>query len=152
MFRQTMFSALILSVAVTNGVPMTAAVAQGDKPAKQQKDNKLDELLKERLETLKEILKQTTHDYHTGKASFERVHHATRALLNAKLEMCTSGKERIAVLEEILTLAKQHEQSAQTRFKAGQAPATDALLARVVRLEAEIAIEREKSKMSSPPK
>jgi hypothetical protein len=110
------------------------------------KDSKLKKLLKERLATLRELAKQTTADYQTGKVSFDRVHQAMRAVLNAELELCESDKERITALESIVAHAKEYEKFAAQRYRNGAAPASDVLMARAGRLEAEIALERVKSK------
>jgi hypothetical protein len=111
------------------------------------KDAKLKELLKERLATLKEVVKLTTADYQTGKVSFERLQLASEALLHARLELCDSDKERITVLEEAVALAKESEKNATQRYKAGTASQSDALMATAARLEAEIALERAKGKI-----
>jgi hypothetical protein len=109
-------------------------------------DAKLKELLQERLATLRKLVKQTQADYLAGKVSFDRLHQATRALLDAELEQCESDKERIPVLEKIVALAKDSEKSAVQRYETGNATQSDALMATASRLEAEIALERAKSK------
>jgi hypothetical protein len=112
-------------------------------------DAKLDDLLKQRLATLRALADQTTKDYKAGRVSFERVHHAAQALLHAELELCSSDKERIAVLEKIVAEAKGYETNAVERYKSGAAPSSDALMATASRLEAEIALERAKSKVAA---
>jgi outer membrane protein TolC len=67
-------------------------------------------------------------------------------LLNAQLEQCESDKERIKVLEEMVALAKESEKNAVQRYQTGAAPQSDALMATAARLDAEIALERAKSK------
>ncbi|MCI0456146.1 MAG: efflux RND transporter periplasmic adaptor subunit [Gemmataceae bacterium] len=109
-------------------------------------DSRLKALLKERLATLRALAEQTTKDYQTGRASFDRVHQAMRALLHAELELCDSDKERIAVLERIVAQAKEYEKRADQRYKSGAVSISDALMAVAGRLEAEIALERAKAK------
>jgi outer membrane protein TolC len=115
------------------------------------KDSKLKELQEERLSTLRELVKATTADYVTGRVPFDRVQQATRALLDAELEQCQSDKERITVLEKIVALAKESEKNAVQRYKTGAAPHSDALMATAARLEAEIALERLRSKGPTRP-
>jgi multidrug efflux pump subunit AcrA (membrane-fusion protein) len=109
-------------------------------------DGKLKELLKQRLAAVRALVKGATADHEAGKVSFERVHQARRALLHARLELCETDKERIALLEEAAALGKQHEEHAAQRYKAGAAPQSDVLMAAAARLQAEIALERAKSK------
>jgi hypothetical protein len=116
------------------------------------KGSRLKQLLKERLTTLRKLVDQTTRDYQAGRVSFDRVHQAMAAMLRAELELCDSDKERIAVLEKIVDQAKAHEKNAVQRYKAGNAPASDVLMATADRLEAEIALERAKSKVAAHPK
>jgi outer membrane protein TolC len=116
------------------------------------KDSKVKELLKERLATLRKLVHAVTADYVKGQVSFDRVQQATRALLDAELEQCESDKERIKVLEKIVTLAKESEKSAEQRYKTGNAAQSDVLMATAARLEAEIALERAKGKPAAQSK
>jgi hypothetical protein len=116
------------------------------------KDAEVKELLNERLATLDQLVKATTADYHAGKVPFDRMEQATRALLNARLEQCETDKERIKVLGDIVALAKESEKSAVQRYKSGNAPHSDVLMATAARLEAEIALERDNCAVSAKPK
>ena len=122
----------------------------GDGPPRT-KDVNVKELLKERLAVLRELSDLTTKDYETGRGSFDRVHQAARAVLDAELELCESGKERLAILEKIVAQAKESEKTAEQRYKTGNAPRSDVLTATAARLEAEIALERAKSKVPARP-
>ncbi len=115
-------------------------------------DSKLKELLNERLATLRDLVKATQAAYLTGKVSFDRLHQAQRALLHAELELCDLDKERITVLVKAVALAKDFEMNALERYKSGAATQSDVLLGTAARLEAEIALERAKSKMPAGPK
>jgi hypothetical protein len=116
------------------------------------KDCKLKELLKERLAVLREVSSEVTANYRQGKESFDRVQQATRALLDAELDVCETDKDRITVLEKIVILAKQNETHAEQRFRLGGVPRTHVLMATAGRLETEIALERAKSKAPARPK
>jgi outer membrane protein TolC len=116
------------------------------------KNAKIKKLLKERLAVVREIAKQTGQEYRIGKVSFDRVHQAQRAVLHARLELCESDKERLAVLEEALALATEYEKTAAQLYQTGRVPASDALQARAGRLEAEIAVERAKVRISAKSK
>lgn len=114
--------------------------------AQEPKAGKLKELLKERHATLKEIAAQTARAYQTRGVPIERLHEAEEAVLKAELDLCDSDKERIAVLEKLVALAKGQEEREMELVKAGSVPGTALLRAKANRLEAEIALERAKSK------
>jgi len=116
------------------------------------KDSKVKKLLTERLATLRELVKVTDAEYRVGKASFDRVQQAQRALLNARIELCESDKERIMVLEDMVSLAREHEKIAAQRYKTGVATQSDVLLATAARLEVEITLERIRAKVPNPGK
>jgi outer membrane protein TolC len=113
--------------------------------AAEQKDGKVKELLKERLATLKTLADLTVNDYKAGRVSFDRVHQAMRAVLDAELELCESAKERVTILEQAVKLAKEFETVAEAQFRIGKVTQSDVLLAKVNRLDTEIALERAKA-------
>ena len=116
------------------------------KRAEEPKDDKVKQLLKERLAVLQEVARMAAEEYKTGKSSFDRVHRARMAVVDARVELCESDKERIAILEEAVVLARDNEKVATQRYQAGQAPASDPLMAQAGRLDAEIALERVKNR------
>jgi outer membrane protein TolC len=144
----TRVQGLGIALAVLLIVGGDAPRAQADEP----KDIKVNELLKERLALLQEVVKQTTADYQSGKVSIDRVHHAQMAVLNSRLELCETDKERITILEEAVALAKNSEETATALYKAGKVPASDRLMAKAARLETEIALERARAKVTARPK
>jgi hypothetical protein len=108
------------------------------------------QLQAEHTAALRSLVKLTTAEYRTGKVPFERVLLARQALLKAELGLCTSEKERIAVLRDAVALAKGHEATARQRYEAGTALQSDALLAAAARLRTEIALERASVKTPAP--
>jgi hypothetical protein len=107
---------------------------------------KLQELLKERLATVREIAKLTMAAYKTLAIPYDEVREATRMLLEAELEQCDSDKARIAVLEKFVVEAKKLEEQTGQLSKTGQAPTRTALKAKADRLQIEIALEQAKAK------
>ena len=71
---------------------------------------------------------------------------ANQRVLKAELELAKTDKERFAIHEKQVEVAKQIEELAEQHFKAGVARQVDVLNARADRLEAEIALERAKAK------
>jgi multidrug efflux pump subunit AcrA (membrane-fusion protein) len=108
-------------------------------------DTKVQELLNERLATVKELAKATQAAYLQGKATIAEVTQANTLLVKAELELCKSDKERVAVHEKAVTLAKEYEKNAEQLFTTGRATQASVLAVRADRLEAEIAYERIKA-------
>lgn len=143
--RQHAVPVLVFLLLLTGGIvdwPFAGPRADAAEP----QDSKLKILLKERLAVLKEIAAQTEKAAKSGEVPFERVLRASEAVLKAELDLAESDKQRIAVFEKMVALAKQREEQAVNVVKMGQAPANLVLQAKVSRLEAEIALERAKSK------
>jgi multidrug resistance efflux pump len=116
------------------------------------KGSKVKELLKERLATLRELVKlETLVYYKAGAGSYDQVHEAARMLLQAELEQCDSDKERVALLEKFVAEVKKQEQLAVQLNKAGRGPTGTALKAKADRLQAEIALERARAKLAAGP-
>jgi RNA polymerase sigma factor (sigma-70 family) len=117
------------------------------------KNSKVEQLLKERLAALRDIAAETEHRFKkTGTVPFEDLIQAKLAVLKAELDLCQSAKERIAIHEKIVALARELEAVADARFKAGRVPPGDLLKAKVNRLEAEIDLEREKAREAAERK
>ncbi|HJZ53544.1 MAG TPA: TolC family protein [Gemmataceae bacterium] len=95
---------------------------------------------------------RTQAAYETGKATFAEVAEANALLLKAELELCESDKERLLVYEKALALAIECEKVAVQRYHAGQATHASVLAAKANRLEAEIAYERAKARVTPPDK
>ena len=131
--------------------PALATAGPGPDPS-ETKNARVKQLLKQRLATLHELVKVATAEYRAGRTSFDRVQQATRALLDAELEQCESDKARIDMLEKIVALMTESEKNAVQRYQTGAASQSDALMATAARLEAEIALERVKSKASAKPR
>jgi RNA polymerase sigma factor (sigma-70 family) len=117
------------------------------------KNAKVEQLLKERLAALRDIATETDQRFKaSGQASPDAVIHARLAVLKAELELAQSAKERVAIYEKNVALAKELEGIAEALFKAGRVPSSDRLKAKVYRLEAEIELEREKARAAGERK
>jgi outer membrane protein TolC len=114
-------------------------------------DSKIKELLNERLTLQRKIHGLMKESYRVGEKSSEEVHHAQLAIFETELELCETDKDRIVVLEKILTAAKEYEvQVANEKVLAGTATAIDKAKAKISRLNAEIALERAKARVAPP--
>jgi hypothetical protein len=111
-------------------------------------NSKLKALLKERLVALQGIASEATKGNRSGNASLAKVHEANQAVQKAELDLCDTDKERITVLENMVTDAKDYESQISQLVKGGVLPSNNSLTlkAKVDRLEVEIALERVKGK------
>src|SRR5690348_5908727 len=96
----------------------------GDRPARAEgaKDSKVRRLLKERLAVLEKIAAGTEERFNGpfgGRISVKDLYEAKRAVLQAKLELCDSDKERIAILEKLVVVAREYEDKMSEQVKAG---------------------------------
>ncbi len=144
------WSAAVLLLTLA-GVAVYAASRPAESPAvvptqTEGKQDRVKELLQERLTTCREMVRQVETRYKNGQCTYDEVHSAARMTLDAELEVCTTDKERVAVLEKFLPEAKRHEQTAETFFKSGQGTMTTALKARADRLRVEIDLERARAR------
>ncbi len=103
---------------------------------------KIQELLQARLAITKELASLAANAHRAGEAPIEHVFQANQAVLKAQLDLCESNKERIAIMERFVELARDQEEHAVKSYKTGRATASAPLNAKVVRLEAEIALEK----------
>jgi outer membrane protein TolC len=102
-------------------------------------------LLKERVSTAKEIYELLLEKYKAGAGNIGSVHRAKVAWMNARLSIAETRAERLKIYEEILTEAKDWEQSAIRNLENGAGLQIEVLTARAERIEAEIALEQEKA-------
>ena len=111
-------------------------------------ESRIKALLTERLATLKDLAAETVKSYQAGGARFTDVHAANEAMFRAELDLAESQKARLAIHEKLVAEAKQHEEHVGHLAKSETGRSLLPLKARVHRLEAEIAFEREKEKGS----
>ena len=101
---------------------------------------------------LREAVDDTKAAYQAGRTSIDRLQQALRSQYDAELEICDTDKEKLRVHQEIFNLARENEQSTEQRFKSGDVPKIDLLMATASRLSAAIALERVKAKLEVPSK
>jgi RNA polymerase sigma factor (sigma-70 family) len=108
---------------------------------------KVQALLKERLDLLKKVAQHQRELYKQGVASQSTVWQADLRVHKGELDLCENARERIAVLEKIVEVSKKMEDQMASQHKSGQASASMLMEATISRLDAEIALEREKARV-----
>ena len=104
----------------------------------------IEALLKERRNTLQQLVESIEALYRSGVAPLDYLLRATDELLAAQLELAKSKEERIAIYRERLKNARRLENRSETIHKEGRASVTEYLRAKAARLKAEIELARER--------
>jgi tetratricopeptide (TPR) repeat protein/thiol-disulfide isomerase/thioredoxin len=105
-----------------------------------------------RSATLKEIAAEKEKAFGAGRTTAEDVLQSRLLVLRAELELCNSNRERVAVHEKIVAVAKEIEDTLASYYKAQRLSHSDLLTVKANRLEAEVALERAKAKAAGPQK
>ena len=114
--------------------------------AEEPDNSRINTLLKERLETLRELAALTAKLHDRGAASLKDLHAANEAVLREELEFATSQNARIDILERLVAEARDYEKRVAQSAKAGAVQPVLALEAKAQRLKTEIALERARQK------
>jgi outer membrane protein TolC len=120
------------------------AIAAPKLPAKP--SEKLQALLKARLEAAKTEVDARNKEFEAGRGTLVFIFDASKRLLQAELEVSDKKSDRLAAYEAFLKLAKEIEETNKQRFDDGKIPVQDLAQATYYRLEAEIWLEREKDR------
>jgi len=139
------FSALPISIlalllggyCVLHSIRVEAQTSQG---------SKVRGLQEQRLETLRSLVTITTERYKDGQVSFDELSSATRARDEAELDLCTSDRERIPILERLVADAKLHEDAVAKLAAMKLQSERSVLRAKADRLQQEILLEQAKAK------
>jgi hypothetical protein len=109
-----------------------------------QSDSPLRKLLKERFNTAVEEVRAANALYGSGKTTLDAVLEAMGRFAKAGVELAQTPAERVRYRELTLTSAQTMEAMVQDRFQEGGASLDAMLRAKGVRLDAEIALLRER--------
>jgi RNA polymerase sigma factor (sigma-70 family) len=126
---------------------------QGEPAEGRAGDNaKLRALLKERLAAVQTHAERVRLLNKQGAASQEEVKQADLRVYKAELDLCDTPQQRIAVLEKSAKVYEEVEDHTTALARQGAASSGAVIEAKLSRLEAQIAVEREKAKLATPPR
>jgi outer membrane protein TolC len=131
--------AVVLAVAV--GM-LTPTVVVGEAQPKKEAE-KIDKLLQQRRDTLRQLVKVVTVEYQQGISGFESVYRASDQLIGAELDLAKNAEARIAILQRRVELMKNLFSLVDAKHKAGQGTTAQLLTAKAALLEAQIDLLRE---------
>jgi hypothetical protein len=125
-----------------------AAAAPVEPPKTPAKDDaaELRQLQQQRINVLSRLVELLTRQYKSGTAGFGEVAAAQIQLVDAKLDATEKPKERLALLEEQVKMAKALRDVADMRFRNGACTAADVCRAKALCLEIKIKLLRERGK------
>jgi outer membrane protein TolC len=136
-------SAQAPSTAPAKGKPVVvAARPNGQTPVKMPT---LAELRTERRKLLEQLYQLAVERQRQGTGSPGEVAAARLTLLDADLEMTTDRAKRITLLEEVVRIRREQEETVIARVQSGVATQSETMKAKVARLDAEIALRKEQA-------
>jgi outer membrane protein TolC len=105
----------------------------------------IERLLKQRRDTLRQVVELANAEYGAGRATQTDVVHATESLIEAELELTTDKAERIALREKRVESLRNLEQYTRAKQLVAVATSAELLAATAARLKAEIELLRERA-------
>lgn len=137
--RQRVTSVAIFTIMTLGFVTLLCGVKAGDKG---NPPDKIKELQKQHVATLYEVRTAMKAMFLAGAAGFDEVLTANLAALDADLDLAETQEQRIKLLGDAVTQAREFEETITKMFQTGQANRVDVLRTTAGRLEREIALER----------
>jgi hypothetical protein len=134
-------------IAAVLGIALLSAAASSQVGRQDDSAQRIKELQKERLATLKEMVDTIKTMRRGGVISVDEVYDATQLLLNAELDAAEGDADRIKLLEEYVGTAKGLEAMVDAQRQAAVVNYASVLKTKSRRLEAEIALEQAKAKL-----
>jgi len=137
--------ALAVRGQVTAPRPSTKPAPSKSAPA----DNaRLRALLTEKRDALRQIEESRRSDHQQGIDNQEHLIRASLAVIDADLDLAQTPNERVALCEKRVRLRRELESFVQAQRQAGVGTLVELQQAKVDRLDAEIALERERDAAS----
>ena len=134
-----------LVAAMTMCVGLLAwSIVVGQTPDANQTEQ-LDELLRQRQATLRQLVEVVTEEYRQGIREIESVVRATDQLIAADLELAKTSKDRNTLLQVRVEVMKDFFAMANMKFMAGTASQSELLSARAALLDSQIQLAREQA-------
>jgi hypothetical protein len=123
----------VLVVAAAVAGPVQVRAADPDVPK---------ELLKARLEAVRQVFKAAKHEQEVGRGLFEDLPLWSRRLLEAERALATTKEEHVTACRQHLERMKEFERIEKARYESGRVSIKDYAAATYHRTEAEIVLAR----------
>ena len=114
-------------------------------PAKEEKASPPWELARAKVDAARRACLAIAQEYLEGRASAEQVHQWSQRWMNAEREVNSKKAEQLEALKSHVNRMQQLEKAAQDRLRTGKGLPSDVSAAEYHRLEAELALSRQRS-------
>ena len=146
-----------LLVAAASGLLASPARPQdGEKSSPEKRADvstqKVRELQKERIATLKDLADVLAALYQKGAVEASVVGEAKLMLFQAEMEVAATEADRVAICQKTVDALKEMEAMAKAHKQAARGTEASVLMFKALRLEAEIKLEQAKSKLAKKGK
>lgn len=144
---KTKFYGVVVAATLAIGLLALPVISAGqDTSQDAEETGSLDELLRQRRDTLQQLVEVVTEEYRIGTKSFNSVVQAKDRLIDAELELADSRQERLALLQQQVEMFEAFSAMTDERFALGQVPQSDRLAVRAAFLDAKIKLARERER------
>lgn len=127
-------------------LPGVAAQAPNQKTAQPIVEDRLSDMLRKREDVVSREFEMRWKQFLAGQGTLDLVINASERWREAQLELCGSKEERLKRLEAHVERMTETAKILEARVEAGRVTAKDGLFAEYARLDAEIRLERERSR------
>lgn len=136
---------IVMLMATTLVVSVANSQDKGGIKNQDESTQKIKELQKEQIATLKEMTEAAGELFRRGAASVDEIYEARTLLFQAELDAAETDAGRIKLYEGLVATMKDYEELAIARKMAAQGTHVAVLKVKARRLQAEIALERLKA-------
>lgn len=140
---RTKFCGFLVAATLAIGLLALPVISAGQDS---EETRRLDALLKQRRDTLQQLVEVVTEEYHIGKKSFDSVVQTKDRLIDAELELAKNRRKRLALLQQQVEMFESFSTLTDERFAIGQVPQSDRLAVRAAFLDAKIKLARERER------
>jgi len=137
---QTRAQFFVAVVAITGVMALPWTLQSEAKKEKQTRQ--IEELLKQRLDTLRKLVEFQTAQHRQETATYESLVRATDRLIEAELESAESREARSSILRRWVSLMEELVEMAKARFRTGRVTNAAVLAAHADHLKAKIQLAR----------
>ena len=145
MKRTLFFVSALVALGLGEVFMVSLRSAGSDEPARTAASEKIEALLKKRVETLRQLVSVVSEQYRTGQAGYASVVQASNELSGAELELAKRPDERIAILRRRLETFREFERVVEKLHRGREAAFQDVLTAQAASLQGEIQLLREQA-------
>ena len=138
------FSVVLVGFGAVAGLFVSSGLAEPAPRTREADAEMLTALRKERVEVLRQAVKQAEESFRSGLAPHTSIQRITISLLNAELDLAPDRAGRVAVRERMVAQFKRIETIVAEQVKSAIAKSTDLLEAKAARLQSEIDLLRER--------